>query len=130
MGSRLYINKQQVAFIIHPKQTNKYPDINKKCREIAKIQNKTIYLLHSYLRVNPFPVRLCSALSALSPPPMPMKLASLHPCNSLTSSPKKTSSGFLFFQAKQSPQKSPSTLCSFLRPKTSPPLVILFKNIT
>ena len=36
---------------IHPKQTNKYPDINKKCRGIVRIQNKTMYLLHSYLRV-------------------------------------------------------------------------------
>ena len=51
MSSRLYINKQQVAFIIHPKQTNKYPDIKKKCREIVRIQNKTMYLLHPYLRV-------------------------------------------------------------------------------
>ena len=51
MSSRFYINKQQVAFIIHPKQTNGYPNINKKCRGIARIRNQTINLLHSYLRV-------------------------------------------------------------------------------
>ena len=48
-SSRLYINKQQVAFIIHPKQTNKHPNINKKCREIVKIRNQTISHLHPYL---------------------------------------------------------------------------------
>ena len=40
MNSGSYLNKQQVAFIIHPKQNNKYPNINKQRREIARIQIK------------------------------------------------------------------------------------------
>ena len=40
MNLGLYLNKQQVAFIIHPKQNNKYPNINKQCRGIARIQIK------------------------------------------------------------------------------------------
>ena len=42
MSLGLYLNKQQVAFLIHPKQTNKYSNINKRYgREVtAKNINK------------------------------------------------------------------------------------------
>ena len=68
MNARLYLNKQQVAFIIHSKQISKISI--RKCRGIARIRNKpqpvafmgqqesesNHSLLHSYLRKS-FPVR-------------------------------------------------------------------------
>ena len=104
MNSRLYLNKQQVAFIIHPKQNNKYPNINKQCREIARIQNKTMYLLHSYLRVPfsgnvLFPSNASKSLLKSHEKPHP-----LQPPTSLIRFPS---------QAKQCPQK-------YLQPPSSP----------
>ena len=76
-----------MASIIHPKQTNNHSNINRKTWRSNKNPNQTMSQLHSYLR-GPFPVRLCSAVNALSPPPMPTKPTSLFLRYSLTSSQK------------------------------------------
>ena len=50
MNSGLYLNKQQVAFIIHPKQTNQHSNINKRHRRVINNQKQSISLQHSYMR--------------------------------------------------------------------------------
>ena len=73
MNSGLYLNKQQVAFIIHPKQNNTHPNINKQCRGIIRIQTKQeISCIHTW--ENLFPVRLCSATNTSSSPLKSTKL--------------------------------------------------------
>lgn len=52
VNARFHLNKQLVAFNIHPKQTKQHADINRKCRGIMRNQNKTINLLPSYLRMS------------------------------------------------------------------------------
>ena len=44
MSARLYLNKQPVAFIIHPKQINEYSNINNKHRRVINRQKQSINL--------------------------------------------------------------------------------------
>ena len=57
---------------IHPKQTNKYPDINGKCRGIVRIQNKTMPA--AFIPESVLLVRLCSATNTSSSPLKSTKL--------------------------------------------------------
>ena len=111
MNSGLYLNKQQVAFIIHPKQNNKYPNINKKCRGIVRIRNKTMYLLHSYLRV-PFSGKVLFSFKRL-------KISAKKPWK--TSSSAASNFSPFFFSPRLALSFS-SSLCHSSSKKHLPPL--------